>query len=1192
MTGETFLSLVRQSGLLDPEVLKRHLKELQEGGNDLGEGTAVANALVQRQALTRWQADKILVGKHKGFFLGKYRLMSHLGKGGMSSVYLAEHVLMRRRVAIKVLPQARVEDSSYLQRFHREAQAVAALDHRNIVRAYDVDQEGSVHFLVMEYVPGQSLQELIAKRGVLSPVVAAEYIRQAAEGLAAAHKAGLVHRDIKPGNLLVDDRGTVKLLDLGLARFSTEDSETASLTIAHDEKVLGTADYLAPEQALDSHLVDSRADLYSLGGTLYFLMTGHPPFPEGTVTQRLLAHQTREPVSLRIKRPDVPEAFVAILEKLMKKNPDDRFQSAKEASAAMFQWLAQNGGDAWMKMSNSATLSTSPTTHVGDSSGVRPASGSSPAVGQSSSSVLALSKEQDEPSGGSTAIRPQKGLSTPVPKAPTLEINPSVPASPATGTAPLPATKSASDSGGFNDFSFLEKPAAPSPSGKSGAIPAVPPKSGVSTTPSQPSRTAVTTSAVAATATPGDAPTVDLSRTTADKPAAPAIPVAPQLLAPAATPSGMAPPPSKAPVAMTPATPPSIKQPPEPGSPATGNVKTAPVGPFDFLQSPGLVETAAFDLGALGTSPTAQPEVVAPTPSVEAKTGEAKPVKTAAPVTAKVPVAKPVTAPLAKPVKPAIPVAASAVPATAKAALPETPAPISPVSVAAAAGAGPVGVPSASDALAGFPGLPTEMPVAQPPLAEGLTFPVMDDAPVFAPTSPESLAPAADAPPVSKPASKAGKPGGMSALPWKGISIGGVVAIGLLYGLSLFTAAPTKGQKKPRKSTDSSETAESTEPTSGTGGPSLAGFKPTRELKVGPGQPFPDLAAALAEVKKEYGQFKAAFDDSRRSGRLIRLTSADGINQPIVIDGSLPNGLRIIADPSLGVSVSSSGSGPLLTIQGRERVVVDGLILDANGKTDAIRLVGQLSGLHLKNIVANGFTKTGISGEGILGYPGDREILLIESVTLRSGGPDAIGLSLKKGDEPPAYLRVEKSMFSGPMQAGVATNGGLTEVEFRGNIFSDAKTGIRIEGDALRHRDLTFAYNSFHLGETGIRFTNMPAADSAGLGFYNNLFVGQTGPAVLIEKDFKVDDFLRMYSKNAGGAVNNWTDADKPSTPATGVLMLFEAAGRWAAKDVAFQSTDPSSGNYLKPAPGSPQANVGRPNIKAYTAAQVGAKAP
>ncbi len=229
---------------------------------------------------------------------------------------------------------------------------MAALDHPNIVRAYDVDTENEggveIHFLVMEYVEGKDIEKLLESKTQFTAVEAADYLRQAAEGLSHAHEAGLIHRDIKPGNLLVDNKGVVRLLDLGLARFF-RDTETESLTIKHDEKVLGTADYLAPEQAVDSHAVDERADIYSLGCTLYFSLTGHPPFTDGTLVQRLLAHQTKSPPPIRKQRPDVPESLVAIVEKMMQKRKDDRYQSAAEVAAALSKWLVENGGDAWRR---------------------------------------------------------------------------------------------------------------------------------------------------------------------------------------------------------------------------------------------------------------------------------------------------------------------------------------------------------------------------------------------------------------------------------------------------------------------------------------------------------------------------------------------------------------------------------------------------------------------------------------------------------------------------------------------------------------------------------------------------------------------------------------------------------------------------------------------------------------------------
>ncbi len=340
---DTFLDLLHRSGLVEGDQLNAALLDLKEqaGGKPVADVDFLAEKLVELGLVTDWQCDKLLEGRHKGFFLGKYKLLGHLGTGGMSSVYLAEHVLMQRRVAIKVLPKNRVEDSSYLARFHREAQAAAALDHRNIVRAYDVDSDGGIHYLVMEYVEGRDLQEMVKVDGPMAYMSAADYTRQAALGLAHAHEAGLIHRDVKPANLLVDQKNVVKVLDLGLARFTDEDR--ASLTVAYDENVLGTADYLAPEQARDSHGVDARADIYSLGCSLYFLLLGHPPFAEGTLPQRLMMHQKEPPPSIIAERNDVPRELVRICMQMMAKRPNQRYRTAQAVADALGDWLVSQG---------------------------------------------------------------------------------------------------------------------------------------------------------------------------------------------------------------------------------------------------------------------------------------------------------------------------------------------------------------------------------------------------------------------------------------------------------------------------------------------------------------------------------------------------------------------------------------------------------------------------------------------------------------------------------------------------------------------------------------------------------------------------------------------------------------------------------------------------------------------------------
>ncbi|MBI3839779.1 MAG: serine/threonine protein kinase [Planctomycetia bacterium] len=336
---DKFVELVERSKLIPSDQLSAVVADWKSQAtlSELDDARHCAAQLVERGLLTHWQARKLLEGRHRGFYLGRYKLLDHLGSGGMSSVYLAEHVLMQRRVAIKVLPHNRVSDSSYLARFHLEAQAAAALDHRNIVRAYDLDNEGKIHYLVMEYIEGRDLHAMVCQDGPLDYHVAANYIAQAATGLDHAHHCGLIHRDIKPANLLVDRNGTVKILDMGLAKFTGGNRPNPGF--AQDEHVLGTADYLAPEQAVNSQTVDERADIYALGCTLYFLLTGHPPFAVGTSIERMTAHQQQLAPSVVIDRPDAPAALVAICRRMMEKSPENRYQTASEACQALGDWL-------------------------------------------------------------------------------------------------------------------------------------------------------------------------------------------------------------------------------------------------------------------------------------------------------------------------------------------------------------------------------------------------------------------------------------------------------------------------------------------------------------------------------------------------------------------------------------------------------------------------------------------------------------------------------------------------------------------------------------------------------------------------------------------------------------------------------------------------------------------------------------
>ncbi|MCS7168155.1 MAG: serine/threonine-protein kinase [Gemmatales bacterium] len=331
-----FLLLVRRSGLIGEELLDAYWEYLQLQQAAPDSARALAERMVQDGVLTKLQANQLLQGKYRGFLVaGKYKLLELLGSGGMGSVLLCEHVYMGRLVALKILP-INANDTEAVERFYREARAIAALDHPNIVRAYDVDRNDKVHFLVMEYVDGVSLHQLVKRHGPLEIRRAAHYIAQTAAGLEHAYEAGWVHRDIKPGNLLLSRQGVVKILDMGLARFFEERYE---LTKRYDENaVIGTADYISPEQATTPYEVDIRSDIYSLGATFYFLLTGRAPFEEGTVAQKLLWHQVRKPPPIRSFRPDVPPEMEAVVEKMMAKSRLERFQTPKEVIGALSAW--------------------------------------------------------------------------------------------------------------------------------------------------------------------------------------------------------------------------------------------------------------------------------------------------------------------------------------------------------------------------------------------------------------------------------------------------------------------------------------------------------------------------------------------------------------------------------------------------------------------------------------------------------------------------------------------------------------------------------------------------------------------------------------------------------------------------------------------------------------------------------------
>ncbi len=338
ITNSAFLKIIRDNKLVDADKLEECLRNVAQSVQTGEDPLPVADALVENRLLTRFQANLLTEGKSRSLRLNsKYRLIDRLGAGGMGLVYLCEHVRMKRLVALKVLPSAQAKEPGTLERFQREAQAVASLKHRNIVQAFDIDSDNAIHYLVMEYIDGLNLEKLVAKSGPLEPARAANYIAQAAEGLQHAADSGLVHRDIKPSNLLIDRENCIKVLDMGLARFF--DTRNDNLTERFDNNaIIGTADFISPEQALNSHKVDIRADIYSLGCTFYYLLTGKAPFHDANLTQKLLAHQIREPAPIEKFAPGIDARLVEIIRKMMAKKADDRYQTPGEVAAELTPW--------------------------------------------------------------------------------------------------------------------------------------------------------------------------------------------------------------------------------------------------------------------------------------------------------------------------------------------------------------------------------------------------------------------------------------------------------------------------------------------------------------------------------------------------------------------------------------------------------------------------------------------------------------------------------------------------------------------------------------------------------------------------------------------------------------------------------------------------------------------------------------
>jgi serine/threonine protein kinase len=290
----------------------------------------LAETLVNKKKLTKYQAERIFHGKGRALVLGNYTILDKIGAGGMGQVFKAEHRRMHRIVAVKVLARSRMKDASSAARFEREVTVAAKLNHPNIVTAFDADYVNGFHLFVMEYVDGSDLWATVKKTGPLPIEQAVECILQAARGLEAAHAAGILHRDVKPSNLILDKKGTVKVVDLGLAYLNVEAESDQQASLTEDGTVLGTADFMSPEQALDSRTADARSDIYGLGCTLYYLLTGQLIYPAETRMQKALAHREQPIPSLRALGPEATEQVETVFRKMVAKRVEDRHQSMTE----------------------------------------------------------------------------------------------------------------------------------------------------------------------------------------------------------------------------------------------------------------------------------------------------------------------------------------------------------------------------------------------------------------------------------------------------------------------------------------------------------------------------------------------------------------------------------------------------------------------------------------------------------------------------------------------------------------------------------------------------------------------------------------------------------------------------------------------------------------------------------------------
>ena len=336
---QRFLHAVLKSGLLRRDELKRHLESLPK--SSLGSTEALADGLVELGALSRFQAGKLRLGISRGLKLGHYSVLSPVARGGMATVYLGQDTRDKRVVALKVLPPAQARENRHLARFHREAKLNRLARHPGLCALLDQGIADDIHYLAMEFIPGQSLHRMVCEKGPLPVEQVARLGAEIAYALDALHKVGMVHRDVKPSNILVSPSGTAHLIDLGLAYIPGEVGEDVEV-IGGQGYIVGSMDFIAPEQTLNPASVDSRADLYGLGCTLYFAATGKVPFEGGSNKERMRRHREESATPLKELLPEAPSRFCTLVHLLMEKDPAERFCSAGTVAADLQLMVPEN----------------------------------------------------------------------------------------------------------------------------------------------------------------------------------------------------------------------------------------------------------------------------------------------------------------------------------------------------------------------------------------------------------------------------------------------------------------------------------------------------------------------------------------------------------------------------------------------------------------------------------------------------------------------------------------------------------------------------------------------------------------------------------------------------------------------------------------------------------------------------------